>query len=97
MYGRRKNTYQSDTLVSCGECPESTPPIRYDSLKKHFKRIHPHIDVHIRNDGQPKRKQRKLFSFISKSELSNTVEGQCQINSNVLLFLIYVLYFDLKW
>ena len=58
--GRPRYAYKAEEIVGCGECTDN---MRYDCLKRHFKRKHPGIDKFVREEGFHKKKQRKLDVF----------------------------------
>ena len=61
--GRRRYLHQQDETVECGVCGES---MRYDSLKKHFKRKHQDKDICLKNEGSATKIQKKIGSFFTQ-------------------------------
>ena len=63
--GRPETAYKSSDKVKCGLCEDW---MRYDTLKRHFKRKHGSINAFVHVEGESaNKKQRTVESFFNNT------------------------------
>ena len=86
--GRPTHIYGQAEVVPCGVCKES---IRYDSIRRHFKRKHGIIDPYVHIEGKVK-KQKTLTGFINrpKANIGKKIDRPSKVLILCLLFFSVV-------